>query len=251
MNGFQKLKNPLHKGAFNIQTIKDVNQAQRPLIEHKAKLIFLRKLYENNFYAFAKQVCGLNLLERDTHANMVRVLQSLSPNKMLVCPRGSFKSSLAATAYPLWRLVKNPNLRIMIASELYTNSKNFIRQIRSIIESDGFRMLYGDWRGSSWGEGEIIVSSRTESKKEASITAAGIGTIKVGQHMDLVIFDDLNSQNNSDTPEKAQKVLDYNKYMISILDPGGEIVVTATRYSLNDLPEFVLKNEVGDEHAYF
>lgn len=251
MNGSPKLKNPLHKSVVNIQVINEINQAQRPLIEHKAKLIYLRKLYENNFYAFAKQVCGLNLLERDVHANMVRVLQSTQPYKMLVCPRSSFKSTLAATAYPLWLLTKNPNLRIIICSELYTNSKNFIRQIRSIIESDGFRMLYGDWKGNVWGEGEIIVSKRTVAKKEASITAAGIGTTKVGAHFDCAIFDDMNSQNNSDTPEKAQKVLDYYKYMLSILDPGSEIVVTATRYSLNDLPEFVLKNEVGDEHAYF
>jgi len=220
-------------------------------INSAVKAGVVRRFFDQDFYAFAYHMCAMKLIEKPSHNSMIQVLQSKLPYKLLVCPRGSFKSSLAAIAYPIWRLTKDPNLRIMIASELYTNSKNFIRQIRSIIKSESFRAIYGDLVGETWGEGEIIVKTRTVDKKEASVTAVGIGTIKVGAHADLLIFDDMNSQNNSDSKEKAEKVTDYYKYMLSILDPGGEIVITATRYSLNDLPEFILKNEIGDENAYF
>ncbi len=80
--------------------------------------------------------------------------------------------------------------------------------------------------------------------KEASITAAGIGTTKVGQHYDVIIGDDYNSQNNTNSPDNAKKVIDHYRYNISILEPEGLYVIIGTRYSELDLIGHIIANEI-------
>jgi hypothetical protein len=155
-------------------------------------------------------------------------------------PRGTFKSTLGSVAYPIWRLLRDPNLTILLDSELYSNSKNFIREIKGHLQSERLSEVFGDWIGPKWDEGEIIIAARTANRKEASITAGGLGTTRVGQHYDLIIGDDYNSPQNSETPEKCQKVIDHVRYNLNILNPSGEYLIIGTRYAERDVIGFFL-----------
>lgn len=135
----------------------------------------------------------------------------------------------------------------MIDSEVYTNSKNFVREIKGHIKSNKFMEVFGDWEGPLWSEGEIIVSTRTKVLKEASIIAAGIGTVKVGQHVDVIIGDDYNSGNNSETSEARAKVIKHFQMNQSILEPGGSYILIGTRYAIDDCYGWVLANEVDQD----
>lgn len=207
----------------------------------------LRKLFLSNFYLFSRYFLCYRDLTKETHGQFIRVFESRATRKILVMPRGTFKSTLGSIAYPIWRLLRDPNLTILLDSELYTNSKNFIREIKGNLDSERMRLFFGDQVGNKWDESEIILKSRTANKKEASITAGGIGTTKVGMHFDLIIADDLNSPQNSETPEKCQKVIDHCRYNMNILNPGGEYVFIGTRYAERDAIGFLLK-EILSEH---
>ena len=160
-------------------------------------------------------------------------------------PRGSFKSSLCTVAFPIWALLKNPNETILIDSELYSNSKNFLREIKMHLGSEDVVSTFGIFKTEEcWNETEIIIRNRTAISKEASITASGIGSEKTGQHFSLVICDDLNSPNNSSTKEGRQKVCDHYRYLNAILNPGGTLIVVGTRYSSDDAIGFVIDNEI-------
>lgn len=154
-----------------------------------------------------------------------------------------------SVAYPIWRLCRDPNLTILLDSEIYTNSKNFLREIRThLISNRLLKEIWGDWIGPVDNESEIIIKQRTRNRKEASITVGGIETVKVGQHYDIIIGDDYNSPRNSDTPEKCQKVIDHVRYNLNILNPGGEYVFAATRYAERDVPGFFLKEILNERH---
>jgi hypothetical protein len=188
---------------------------------------------------------GFKDVNQRTHDDIIYTLENGLNRKLICVPRGSLKSSIACVAYVIWLLIINPNIRILIDSEVYTNSKNFLREIKSHLEGSRLTALFGQFRtrDSVWNEGEIIIAQRTVVKKEASITVGGIGTTKVGQHFDVIIGDDYNSPNNTNTPENAQKVIDHYRYNISILEPGGIYVVIGTRYGENDLIGYILNNE--------
>jgi hypothetical protein len=210
-------------------------------------LSILRESGKRSLFILAKYILGYSGVKRRTHNTVIDCLQSESRRKLLCLPRGSFKSTLAVISYSVFSLLRNPNIRILIDSELYTNSSNFLREIKHHLESDLFVALYGNLKSSStWNDSEIIVSTRNVHRKEATITCSGIGAGKTGQHYDLIIGDDYNSIKNSYSPENRQKVIDHYRLNQSILEPQGEYVVIGTRYADDDLIGWILKNQVAE-----
>ena len=210
-------------------------------------ILEIRNRCKKSLYYVCKMLCNFKDITPATHYPIIRNLEEDTNRKLICVPRGTLKSSIASVAYPIWLLINNPNLRIYLDSEIYENSKNFVRQIKSILKSEDFQIIFGDYEGPVWNEGEIVISKRTSvTMKEASITAGGIGTTKVGQHYDVYILDDPNSPANSATHEQRKKVVDHYQYAQSILEkPHGIFVLIGTRYSEDDLIGWIIKNELG------
>lgn len=205
---------------------------------------FLRNLYKSDLFVCAKELCGFSEANWRTHGDMIQALESDDERKLIVMPRGTFKSSIGVVAYTVWRLINDPNLRILINSEVYTNSKNWIREISGVFKSKKFVDVFGDWEGSPWSDGEIIVKARTKNFKESSVVAGGVGTIKTGQHYDLILNDDLNSEKNSDTSEGRQKVIRFYRMQFSLLEPGKTMIVIGTRYAVDDVIGHIMEHEI-------
>jgi hypothetical protein len=107
--------------------------------------------------------------------------------------------------------------------------------------------LFGEWRTeSNWNESEITIRQRTKIYKESSITCSGIGAQKTSQHYTVIIADDMNSPDNSMTQELRDKVIDHYRLYISLLEPGGTLVVVGTRYAMGDLIGYILDYEVEE-----
>lgn len=218
-------------------------------MESKQQLETLRAgeaaLYRKSLYLTAKYLLGYSEVNWRTHGEMVSVLEAENKRKLVVMPRGTFKTSIAVVAYSIWRFMNNPNIRIVIDSELFTNSKRTLREISMHLQSPKFIELFGDPRGEGvWNETEILCAQRTNVKKEATFTCSGMGAQKTGQHYDLGILDDMNSPQNSNTPENRAKVIDHYRYYQSILDPGGELIIVGTRYHEEDILGYCLRNEI-------
>lgn len=207
----------------------------------------LKATYRSDLYALAHVGLKYDQMTKYTHKPITNMLMSPSKKKLLVVPRGTFKSSIASISYPIWLLLNDPNRRILIDSELYTNSCRFIREIRGHLESKHMTELFGDFVGPTWSESEIIIKQRTKVYKEASITASGIGAQKTSQHYDFIIADDLSSIDNSMTEDQRKKVYDHYRLYISLLEPGGTIVVIGTRFSHGDVIQFILDSEISPE----
>lgn len=203
--------------------------------------------FKSSLFATSKYLLGMSEVNERTHGDMIASLESNTIRKLLVMPRGTFKTSIGSVAYPIWLLINNPNLRILLDSELYTNSKNRLREIKQHMSSELFINCFGKWETSTWNESEIIIKPRTKIVKEASVVCSGIGAGKTGEHFDIVVADDLNSPKNSNTPEGCEKVLNHYKLYTSILDPGGTIVVIGTRYSSGDVIQAIIDTELTPE----
>lgn len=203
-------------------------------------------IYRKSLFKFAKYCVGYSEITEGAHGDMIHLLESDKIRKMIVMPRGTFKSSIGVVAYSIWKLIRNPNERILIDSELYTNSKNFMFEIKAHLESERFTDLFGEFKTKErWTQGEIVIAQRTKKElKEASITAGGVGTIKVGQHYTTIIGDDYNSFKNSANQEQRAKVIQHYRSNQAILEPGGEYVIIGTRYAQDDVIGHIIASEV-------
>lgn len=217
--------------------------------EEKERLAILRAaeaaMYKKSLFLTCKHLLGYSDINWRTHGEAIEVLEGPKKRKLVIMPRGTFKTSMAVVGFPIWSLINNFDLRVMLDSELYSNAKRSLREISMHLQSPKFVELFGNPRGEGvWNEGEILLAQRRAIKKEASIFASGIGAEKTGVHVDIIIADDLCSPSNMNTPENRQKVIDHYRYYTSILEPGGTIVVVGTRYHSADLYAWLLENEI-------
>lgn len=220
------------------------NLANQTVTELETVQRALQLKYQQSLYHTAKYLCGYADVNWNTHSKALNVLQNQGNRKLVVMPRGTFKTSLCVVAYTIWNIIRNPNIRILIDSELWTLSRNSLREIKAHILGETFQTVFPGWGLTLANQDEMTINQRTIIRKEPTVTASGIGAGKTGQHYDVVIFDDLNSPQNSLKPELAQKVVDHYRYYTSILEPGGVISGSGTRYSELDLIGHIMRTEV-------
>ena len=218
-----------------------------PEVQLRALNELIADEYRASLYKTAKDLLGYSDMNLNTHGKMCEALESPTKRKLIVMPRGTFKSSIGVVAYSIWLLLNNPNLRILIDSEKYENSKNFISEIKGKLEDERLIKYFGVFKSASkWTEGAITIAQRTKVLKEASITASGISAGKTGQHFDVIIHDDLNTEENSQNNEQRKKIIRHYKMNLSILEPHGTLVVIGTRYAIDDVIGDIIENELGE-----
>lgn len=215
----------------------------------KALTLFKQEIYRQNLFLTAQKLLGYKDINHRTHGDMIAALEAKTKRKLIVMPRGTFKSSVSSVAYPIYLLNQDPNIRILLDGEVYTNSKNFLREIRMHLESPPLVDTFGQYQGPVWNESEVVIKQRRRVIKEASITASGIGAEKTGQHYDVIICDDLNSPSNSNTTEGREKVINHYRFLTSILEPDGILAIVGTRYASDDAIGHVLRNEIAVEEG--
>ncbi len=161
---------------------------------------------------------------------------------MTMMPRGSFKSTWLCLSV-LRDIIINPNIRILYASETMPNAKKYLLWIRQQFESnDELRKLFGDFVADTrWREDEITVRGRTDfSKKEPTLSCAGLGVTKTGMHYDKIIIDDPVGESNRGTREAIEKVTDWFQMLLSIaeevVDPDTGLVTHSTVVVVNGTP---------------
>jgi len=179
----------------------------------------------------------------DPHDEVCAFLQAPGTMKLILMPRYSFKSCIATVGYSLWRLLRDPNLRILIYSDTNEKAEGFLSEIKHHLvgtkDRSRFREVFGAWETNPkegvWNQSAIVVQARTNAAVEPSVDTAGLESSKVGKHYDLIIFDDLVSEKNITTPDLLAKVKQVFANSLSLLRPGGEVVIVGTRWHFGDL----------------
>jgi len=193
-----------------------------------------------------REVLGYKEIDAEVHAKLIEVLSDDKQRKLILLPRGAFKSTIATIGNTVHKLLNNPNIRVLIDSEVLENAQKFLGQIKKHMRDPSFVRLYGSLIDKKHRETarEFTVNTRTsQNLKEPSVYATGIGTVNVGMHYDLIIADDLHSEKNVATKEQIEKVISHYRLLLSLLEPGGELIIIGTRWHFYDLYSFLLEEE--------
>lgn len=217
------------------------------------KLDKIKERAQKDYYFLAKEILGFTKMSEEPHQELCdHITKGKRKRKLTLMPRGSFKSSVVTVAGSIFRIINNPNIRILVASETQKNATKYVGEIKEHFEKNiKLNSLFGDWRGSHWRSYEFVVSKRTEFKKECTVTASSLEKgLQTGMHYDCVILDDVVSQSNINTQEQLEKTQTFYKLLLSILDPGGELWVNGTRWSIHDLYGYLLDPKNGESELF-
>ena len=176
------------------------------------------------------------------HRELCRFMSGPGMSKMVLMPRYSFKSAIVTCGYTMWELIRNPNLRILIYSDSAGKASGFLQDIKNHIMGQApnseFRKYFPRWEtdphSGKWNDSEILIRAREIALREPTVDTGGIDTSKVGKHFDLIFFDDIVSDLNVTTKDQMDKVHNCYKKALSLLKPGGKIVVCGTRWHHGD-----------------
>lgn len=209
------------------------------------KEIILTADFETAYYTVCKYITCRSL--QPLHAS---IIHNVSDNQasMDLAPRGHGKSTIGDVDFCITKVLRNPDIRIMIGSKTQTQASAFLKEIRTHFEQNvNLIRIFGDWKKSRdnvWNDKEFTVNRRTVIKKEATVSALGASGAVVSKHFDIIIGDDLVGFENART-EAQRKVLKewFYSSLYPTLEPDGEIHILGTRYSPMDLYEGLIKSK--------
>jgi predicted phage terminase large subunit-like protein len=166
-----------------------------------------------------------------------------NPDKYLfLLPRGHLKSYIITSAYSIWCIIKNPNIRIGICANTTGLAKEHMRLIKRTFESNVYlKAMYPDIfyqdpqnEAPKWTESEIAVK-RNGLMRESTVETFGLDPLPTGHHYDLIVYDDIVTPESVATLELMKKTKELFGFSLSLLEPHGKRLVAGTRYHFGDL----------------
>ena len=171
---------------------------------------------------------------------------------LIVAPRGFSKSTIISGIFPIREIVYHMKKYIIIVSETTDIASDFTETVRHELETnDRLQLFFGKFRSKKeiddstekWTTSDIICKSidkKTGRPFYTRIRARGVGQQIRGKKMrhqrpDLLIFDDMESRNNTTTVEQRDKNTRwFNRDALKIMDRydsdtgSGQVVVAGT-----------------------
>jgi predicted phage terminase large subunit-like protein len=213
--------------------------------------IVVKDMVLNSDFKTAWMVVCKYITKRDLKPLHMKIIkQSSEQNKSLhLAPRGHGKSTVGDVDFCITKILRNPDIRIMIGSKTQTQAEAFLKEIRTHFEmNEDLIRVFGDLKSNLWNNGEFTVNTRKRIVKEATVTALGSSGAVVSKHFDLIIGDDLVGFENARTETQRTKLKEwFYSSLYPTLEPDGEIHVLGTRYHPLDLYEDMIKT--GNYHV--
>lgn len=213
-----------------------------------------KKKFTNNLYLFYRLLVTSQYND-PVPAPHIKVLANKlmkltageSKNRLAVSmpPRHS-KSSMVTVAYPLWLILQNPNLKILIVAGSGLAEK-FGIMIRDYVERFGpeFGVYLSDVRYSNTN---IMFCDKHKKLYSGSIKLTTQGGGITGQDADYLIVDDpYKGQDEEFTPSALQKKIDWaNRVIEQRIEPHTKYCILHTRWHTNDLIGYYKHNQAED-----
>lgn len=189
---------------------------------------------------FHKKLC--NFVQDDTKRK-----------KLILIPRGHLKSTLITIGYSLFRIVNDPNIRILILNATWQMAVDFLTEIkRNLIGNEKLIELWGELAQNppEWSQDRITLNRTDMNIKGPTVWATGVDSNLVGSHPDMIIFDDVVNRDNTQTREQIDKVILRYKDALDLLEPGGQLIVIGTRWCEGELYDWIMDKDNEIHHSY-
>jgi predicted phage terminase large subunit-like protein len=159
----------------------------------------------------------------------------------VVMPPRHGKSLLCSVYFPAWWLLHRPQDRVLLVAYESDFAATWGRRVRDLLTE------HGEAFGVSVRDD--AAANRWDLEQGGGMTTAGIGGPITGKGADLVIIDDP-VKNYEEAISQAVSRRNWDWYQSTLrtrLEPGGKIVLVATRWSEIDLTGRLLTDTEGEQ----
>lgn len=159
-------------------------------------------------------------------------------------PPRTGKSELLAVWTPVWALMRDPDLQIVVVSHGDDLAREHSRKARQIIKEHagflGFELAVDKTAVGRW---------RVEGRR-GGMLALGINSGIVGFGSDVMIVDDpVKAAADADSKLHRERIVrEWSGSLATRVHPGGSVMVVSTRWHEDDLAGYLLKTEPEKWH---
>jgi hypothetical protein len=178
------------------------------------------------------------------HHPAMKYEKGLADNRILInIPPNHAKSITVTVDYVTWKIINNPNFRVLIVSQTQRLAADFLYAIKQRLTHPmyeelqqayaagvGFKSKTASWQATRVTFGDEL---RESSEKDPNLEAVGIGGQIYGKRADMIIIDDAVTLSNANDFERQIKWLTQD--VRSRLNPTGKLIVIGTRVAAVDL----------------
>jgi len=184
-----------------------VKTAMKTKAKEALKLLY----YANDPVAFCRDILGLEV--KWFHEEWLRFFEK---NRfcVLLAPRGFGKTTIVG-GYIIWRIVRDPDIRILIVT---------INQNK--------------------GQSGI-------AHKEPTLEVLGVDSKMISGHYDLIVLDDITDYQNSRTEHRRRQLEEwYSQILLPMLLPDGQIIDIGTRWHQADIHAWLMQKPMFKSKVY-
>ncbi|MBU6321300.1 MAG: hypothetical protein KGI78_00380 [Patescibacteria group bacterium] len=218
---------------------------------------------------FAAEIMGFE--NAPFHNDLDDVFSNYSYQKIVLAfPRGFGKTMHGAVAYPLWEMAKHHGIRILVVSNTAEVARDSVATIRGHAERNqkyrlwarmidpekkgvAPRLRSGKRREERWTGGSFTIERDDLNLKDPTVTALGLFGPILSKRADIIVMDDVVTQENAATEEQRAKIKDWvYSTLLPVLVPGGRVICLGNTWHMDDLmanllkdPQFDVKRRTG------
>jgi hypothetical protein len=181
-----------------------------------------------------------------------RVERREGPRMMVFVPPQRGKSQVVSRCGPAWVLGRHPEWNFIHASYGQSLANSFGRDVRGILNQQRYQAVFPDTRIGVYGseEGGAEQVATLTLSEGGGYKAVGVGVGTTGAPADIFSIDDpVKDQKSAESEISPQ---DQIKWYLTVaqtrLSPGAGVLLTMTRWRLNDLAGMLLDivEQTGD-----
>ena len=209
----------------------------------------LRHLAKTDIYFLAFFILDQQFYFHDYAFKFCKLVEQ-NPYQLWLVARGHLKSLTLTIAHNIQLILNNPDIAIAIPSYNLKTAKSFVRQIKTILESNGLlkalfpEILYQNPANESpkWSELEGLVVKRNTLRKEPTVMGFGlVDSQATGYHFDVLSFDDVVVPDSVSSTEMIEKTTERWQLSDNIGMPSTLKKYCGTRYHYFDTYATIMK----------
>jgi len=167
---------------------------------------------------------------------------------LLMAFRNSGKSTLVGL-FCAWLLAIDPSLRIMVLAADLSLARKMTRNVKRIIERHPVCADLKPKNRDQWASDQFTVN-RVSELRDPSMLAKGIVANITGSRADVVICDDVEVPNTSDTSQKREDLRERLDEIDYVLVPGGLQLYVGTPHTFYTIYAKSPRRDVGEDLPY-
>ncbi len=202
-------------------------------MRHQTKIAMITEFYK--FLDEWNRILGFHTPRH--HGEIMRFLVDVwcnDPHRgLLMAFRHSGKSTVLGV-FAACVLYLRPETRILILSAENTLASRMVSHIRHILENHTFCSDMIPANKKEWATGRITIN-RPIGIREPSVICQGVYGNITGMRADLIICDDVEVPNTSNTAQKRENLRDRLRELDFILSPSGTMIYIGTPHAYDTI----------------